>query len=639
MNQKTPCPKFILVGCFFFFLQKSIKIITMKNILFLAILLLVSCKSKEKTLFFNLKELQKHEKNEDYSLSVKELISQLNSKDDVTHKVIRLNKGTYHFHPEKAFEKELYISNHDQDNPKKVAFFFENLKNITIDGKGSKLVFHGTMIPFVFKNCENITLKNFSIDFELPQLRQLEVLEVDKQNGAIVVEIHPKGNYTIENNRLFLLGDGYKLSPSWVMAFDNNKRLSYRRADVDFNTEKVTELKPNILKINGWSQNSLTKIGERFALRTYNRPTPGIVIDYCKNSFIENVTVHYAWGMGLLAQMSENITLNGFHVALNETDSRYFTTQADATHFSACKGIIKSENGLYEGMADDAINVHGTYLKIIERINDRTVKAQYMHPQAWGFLWGEVGDEVQFVRSNTMELVAPKTYNIQSIVAVDKPSEFGAKTFQISFSESIPDEIDATRPYGIENLTWTPEVIFKNNIIRNNRARGALFSTPKKVICEDNVFDHTHGTAILLCGDCNGWYETGACKEVIIRNNIFKNALTANYQFTNAVISIYPEIPNLNEQKQYFHSGIVIENNIFETFDEPILYAKSVDGLIFKNNKVLKNTDFTPFHWNNHPFFFEKVKNVHIIDNQFDTEISHKHIKLNLSDEKEIFLK
>ncbi|CEN52528.1 hypothetical protein CCAN11_2470038 [Capnocytophaga canimorsus] len=70
---------------------------------------------------------------------------------------------------------------------------------------------------------------------------------------------------------------------------------------------------------------------------------------------------------------------------------------------------------------------------------------------------------------------------------------------------------------GIENLTWTPEVIFKNNIVRNNRARGALFSTPKKVICEENTFDHTHGTAILLCGDCNGWFETGACREVIIR--------------------------------------------------------------------------------------------------------------------------
>ena len=138
----------------------------------------------------------------------------------------------------------------------------------------------------------------------------------------------------------------------------------------------------------------------------------------------------------------------------------------------------------------------------------------------------------------------------------------------------MPEEISEDGKYGIENLTWTPEVVFSNNIIRNNRARGALFSTPKKVICEDNTFDHTHGTAILLCGDCNGWYETGACKEVIIRNNKFINSLTAQYQFTNAIISIYPEIPNLEEQEKFFHSGIVIEGNTFETFDRPPTLCK-----------------------------------------------------------------
>lgn len=109
--------------------------------------------------------------------------------------------------------------------------------------------------------------------------------------------------------------------------------------------------------------------------------------------------MHYAEGMGLIAQTSENITLNKFAVRLKEGSDRYFTTQADATHFSGCEDLIKSEYGFYEGMADDAINVHGTYLKIMERIDNQTVKAAYMHPQAWGFFWGESGDEVQFIRS------------------------------------------------------------------------------------------------------------------------------------------------------------------------------------------------------------------------------------------------
>lgn len=127
---------------------------------------------------------------------------------------------------------------------------------------------------------------------------------------------------------------------------------------------------------------------------------------------------------------------------------------------------------------------------------------------------------------------------------------------------------------------------------------------------ENNFFDHTSGAAILLCGDCNGWYETGACRDVTIRNNRFVNALTSLFQFTNAVISIYPEIPDLKSQRQYFHSGIVIEDNEFDTFDAPILYAKSVDGLVFRRNVIRKNQDYPPFHSNQNRFWLERVTHV-----------------------------
>jgi hypothetical protein len=135
-------------------------------------------------------------------------------------------------------------------------------------------------------------------------------------------------------------------------------------------------------------------------------------------------------------------------------------------------------------------------------------------------------------------------------------------------------------------------------------------------VCEDNLFDHTSGTAILLCGDCNGWYESGAVRDLLIKNNTFVNALTNMFQFTNAVISIYPEIPDLENQVSYFHGGkkdaVVIEKNHFITFDKPLLYAKSVDGLIFRKNKVTRNNDYEPFHWNQQEILLEKSINIEL---------------------------
>ena len=538
--------------------------------------------------------------------------------DPLRPAVITLPKGRYDFYPEGSSERVYYISNHDQDNPKKVGIALENLKNVTFDGQGSELIFHGRMLPVSLLNSENCTLKNFSVDFENPHIAQVKILENDAENGTITYEVAPWVQYEVRDSILVIKGEGWKHSPAWGIAFEEEtKRLVYTTSDIAVGSKGVAEIAPRVLKSEQWKNEKLIP-GTVVAMRGYGRPTPGVFLSYNVNTSLENIQIHYAEGMGLLAQMSEDILLDGFSVCLRGADDpRYFTTQADATHFSGCKGKIISRNGLYEGMMDDAINVHGTYLKVQQRVDDKTLLGEYMHPQAYGFKWGEPGDSVQFVNSKTMELIGtPNT--IASIEAVDQPVDKGVKQFRIVFDQPVDEAISEAAGFGIENLTWTPEVLFEDNVIRNNRARGSLFSTPRLTVVRRNLFDHTSGTAILLCGDCNGWFETGACRNVVICENRFVNALTNMFQFTNAVISIYPEIPDLASQKRYFHSGIVIENNEFDTFDQPIVYAKSVDGLVFRNNIIRQNSDYPAFHWNNHRFLFERVIHYEIEDNQFE---------------------
>lgn len=532
--------------------------------------------------------------------------------------ILRFPEGRYEFHEKGSAVREYYISNHDQTNPKKVGIALEDMKNLTLDGQGSEFVFHGRMLPVSLLRSENCLLKNFSIDFENPHIAQVKIVENDPQDG-IVFEPAPWVDYRIAKDSIFeAYGEGWTMRHSWGIAFDGDtKHLVYNTSDIGCPTKGASEVAPRRIHAPGWKDARLVP-GTVVAMRGWGRPTPGIFLSHDVNTTIENVKVHYAEGMGLLAQLCENITLEKFGVCLKgDADPRYFTTQADATHFSGCKGKIVSCNGLYEGMMDDAINVHGTYLKVVKRVDDRTLVGRYMHGQSWGFEWGCPGDEVQFIRSNTMELVG-KQNKIISIRPYDKEQTEGAREFLITFQEPVDQVINEQSGFGIENLTWTPEVLFSGNVIRNNRARGSLFSTPRKTIVENNLFDHTSGAAILLCGDCNGWFETGACRHVIIRKNRFVNALTNLFQFTNAVISIYPEIPDLKGQQQYFHGGpeggIVIEDNEFETFDAPILYAKSVDGLVFRNNTIKLNTEYKPFHPNRNRFWLERVTNVTIAE-------------------------
>lgn len=530
--------------------------------------------------------------------------------------ILRFAKGKYFFYETDAIIRTYYISNHDQTNPKKVGIELNGFKHLTLEGNGAEFIFHGRMLPLALLNSENCTLRNFSIDFSNPHISQVRIVKNDVEKG-ITFEPASWVKWRISRDSIFeAYGKGWHTRPTSGIAFEKEKRhIVYNTSDLAFSTKGVTVTEEGTLTAPYWKDSRLIP-GTVIAMRTWHRPAPGIFLHHNHNTILDNIKIHYAEGMGLLAQLCENITLHAFCVCLKgEDDPRYFTTQADATHFSGCKGKIISCNGLYESMMDDAINIHGTYLKVIKRIDDHTLIGRYMHDQSWGFGWGEPGDSIHFIRSGTMDIVG-KPNSIAAISPATLNETSGFREFKITFCNPVDPQIDGQEEYGIENLTWTPEVEFKDYIIRNNRARGALFSTPQKVLVENNIFDHTSGTAILLCGDCNGWYETGACRNVIIRKNRFINALTSLFQFTNAIISIYPEIPNINNQQQYFHGGkegsILIEENEFDTFDVPILYAKSVDGLIFRCNIFRQNNEYKPFHWNQDRFLLEKTNRVKI---------------------------
>lgn len=525
--------------------------------------------------------------------------------------VVKLAPGKYYFAATKHNQHTLYISNHDQNQPKHVGIMLEGCTKLVFDGQGAELLFDDTdMLPVAMKGCDGVTLRNVSIDFLRPHIGQATILTNDTINGVITYAPASEMDWEVRDGRLVMKGRGWEIVPCVGMAFEPDTRhIVYNTSDILVGAENVSVVEPGVISAP-WRDKRLVP-GTIVALRNYDRPAPAIFSDGCKNVSLYNVKVHYAQGMGLLAQNTHNITLDGFGVCLRNDTERVFTTQADATHFSACSGEIVSVNGLYEGMMDDAINVHGTYLKIVECIDSTTLIGRYMHGQSYGFEWGSVGDSVQLLFSRTMDVVGSEMA-VTAIEPVEATGDDALKLWRITLSQPIPDIIDGNAGAGIENLTRTPAVLFANNVVRNNRARGCLFSTPRTVVCRDNLFDHTSGAAILLAGDCNGWYETGACRDVTITGNRFINALTSLFQFTNAIISIYPEIPDLAGQQQYFHSNVKIEGNEFHTFDVPLLYAKSVNGLTFMNNAVVRTTDYHPFHWNHSPILLERVNNARL---------------------------
>lgn len=540
--------------------------------------------------------------------------------------VLRFQTGRYDFYAQDAVSRMYYISNHAEyrqeqlplEVPIKVAIPLEGLNDVIFDGNGSLFICHDCLLPLSLVRSENCVLKNFHVDYQESTYPTVKITNNDGDKG-ITFQVMPDVNFKITKDSILevrSLGQ-WGMKPFYASVYEgDSKRVAYNTGDIQFPNKSMIPKGNREIYSPTWKNEKLAP-GMVVMLRTWDRPVPALFLHNDSNTKIENVEIHHSQGMGLLAQLCDNVTLDGFKVCFGENgQNRYITTIVDATHFSHCKGVITSRNGYYENMGDDAINVHGIYLAMTERSDDYTIIAKFAYEQTYGFMWGNVGDTVQFISRETSEIVGSQN-RIAKIVAMDDGKEKeGMRSFKIVFENPLDESISGETSFSVENLTWTPEVYFTNNIIRYNRARGSLITTPRKVVIDSNIFDHIAGSAILISGDCSYWQESGACRDVVISNNKFINVLTSIFLESNAIISISPLVKNAQKQKRCYHGGskdaIKIINNEFDTFDSPIVYARSVDGLLIKDNTIKTNTEYQPFHWNKNRYHLEHVERVNI---------------------------
>jgi hypothetical protein len=194
------------------------------------------------------------------------------------------------------------------------------------------------------------------------------------------------------------------------------------------------------------------------------------------------------------------------------------------------------------------------------------------------------------------------------------------------FEQKVPESLKEKD--AIENITWNAELELRDcRITRKHRARGLLISTPMRAVVENNYFA-TAGTAILVEGDVNYWYESGAINDLLIRNNVFEDCFSSGFagDWGHAVITIHPSFQPQTEEDEAYHRNIRIENNTFMSFDYPILYARSVRGLSFTGNTLNATTTYPPFAQNKATFVFDGCRDVRIDGNTYADDVLGKNI-------------
>lgn len=528
-------------------------------------------------------------------------------------------KGRYDFWAQHATEREYFETNTTDNNPKTLAILLDSLKDVTLDGNGSSFVMHGRMQPITLDHCTDIRLKGFTIDWDIPLTAQGKVLKTTPDYFEVQINTH-ESPYIIENSRLVFVGEGWKSELWGIMEFTPDTHLVAPNTGdrLGWRGYHAVEVSPGIVRL---SDPKVAKVypkeGNWLVLRHSERDHAGIYLYHSNQISMEKIDLYHSCGLGVLSQYTRDITMNKVRVVPNAAKNRYLSGHDDGFHFMGCSGTIRIEQCEWGGLMDDPVNIHGTCARIVEILSPTRIKCRFMHEQSVGMEWGRPGEKVGFIENKSMRTVSTGT------MTSFKP--LSQTDFIVELQAPLPAGIVAGA--ALENLTCTPDVEIRNNFFGSCRARGLLVSTPGKVVIENNTFESS-GSAILIAGDANQWYESGAVKDVLIRNNMFRYpCMSAMYQFCEAVISIYPEIPK-PDSKYPFHRNIRIENNTFNLFDYPILYAKSVEGLSFTDNKLIRNTTYQPFHYRKDGITLDACKNVLIMGNKAEGDVLGKTIRL-----------
>lgn len=472
-----------------------------------------------------------------------------------------------------------------------VAVYLKNKKNIVIDGNGATIMIHGKMTPFLFDNCENITVKNLVVDYYCPTMSEFTVLE--NNNGLCKIKINDECLYEVKRNNLIFKGEtGLNGKPYWKHGYIANKRhyklldpetklfRDFSRKDMEFTF--IKDLGNNILQCELKNKEVYLPENSIIQTRSIVRDQTGSLFNRCKNLYFENLRVKFMHGLGMVSQFCENVSYK--NCDFTPAENRTAASTADFFQFSGCKGNLILDNIKASGAHDDYVNVHGTHLRVVRKNKrNNTITVRFMHHESWGFQAFQKGDELEFIRWDTLIPYA-KTRVIDY-------KRLNDTDIRLYLDRPLPDSLVLGKDV-VENATWTSNLTVRNCNFGLTCGRGILATTRGKVVIENNIFKDVWGPALLIEDDCNFWFESGYTTDVIFRNNIVDNCDYIKMYEGSPIIKYSPKVMDENS-KEFVHGKLLVANNDFKNPVENDCFLISLEYL--RKAEIKNNTFHKPF--------------------------------------------
>ena len=504
------------------------------------------------------------------------------SAQTVVNKNLTLIKGNYVFQSKNAQEKEFFISNtisqkEYQKNKRhgihKTAIVIDGVKNMEIDCNDSNFIIDGQMTHIYIKNCENVSIKNLNIQTVLPDVHKITVLKAS--TFYVTFAIDNSSNFKEESGDFYWWGTDYKTKfndakhNDYVIptaCAENLNHLICNRKHPLQGASSIKQISERIFNVRYITPKDF-KVGQVFYIFSDKRNDVGIFIEKSNKITLKNITQRFNRGHGVVAQNSENITIDGCVFAPDGKSEVDFCCLGDFLHFNMCRGRIIVSNCEFDSCGANLCNVHGNYFEIVEQDKDKMV-LKFPKEQSFGFESFKEGDVIAFVDS-------------KSLVEVSRTKVLKAVLRDGIYYDLTTAAYDPPKKDGlvVENVSAYPQFVFDSNTVNRIAKRGVICSTRGKVRIENNRFLNTGMSDIVIENDALKRFESGAVSDVEISGNAFMNC-----EESSIVIK-----PHIKKYVASIHKNIKIDNNLFVLKEACAVFAYACDGLEVKDNTFAGN--------------------------------------------------
>ena len=506
--------------------------------------------------------------------------------------VFSFEKKEYHFYKDFSKQKEIHMSNTDSlKNPNKYfAMLLENLSDITVEGNGASFVIHGDICALGILGCKNITLKDLTIKYYQPSTIEMKVESINYKTVLFSLPEHTQ--FYIDGKII----EFFEQSP-----FSDRIYWKYKNDENSFN--QVVHYNDNVFRISNEDGvfnkvKSINKISETEIEITYsskpkfiegavyaitqnkNRNTSGVFVNESENISAQNICVNYLQGFGWLSQMCGNLSFE--NCSFVPAECRSVSSFADLIHVSSCKGKIDIKNCRFSHSHDDAINIHGVFLRYKETLDSKSAVFEFVHEQQGGYRAFHTGNRAKFYFRDSLEAL-PGEYTVnQAIDYID------GKSVAITFEEELPENIntvyDGESNIVIENITYCPDVEISNCSFEAIPTHGILCTSSGKIRIFENSFSHIFMSHIFISNDAAQWYESGPVRDMEIYSNKFFNNNDEKLAKSESPVILIEPVTLGGKIKAAVHRNIKIFSNNFENGKAYPVRAEGVENIgVFAN--------------------------------------------------------